>query len=222
MSSFFDERAAASYAEAPPRQVPGYAGLLRMTRLLLAERVPAAGRVLVLGAGGGLELREFADAQPGWSFDGVDPSAPMLALARNLLAAHAARIRLHEAYVDAAPAGPFDSATCLLTLHFIPREQRLPTLAELRRRLRPGAPLIVAHLSVPRTERALWLTRHAAFGAPDDISPAQLDRARETLDTRLAILDPAEDEELLRRAGFSGVSLFYAGFSLRGWVGYAA
>ena len=34
------------YAEGPPRQVPGLDGLHRMTDLLLAERVPEAGRVL--------------------------------------------------------------------------------------------------------------------------------------------------------------------------------
>lgn len=39
--------------------------------------------------------------------------------------------------------------------------------------------------------------------------------------TRLHILTPEEDKALLREAGFSGVSLFYAGFTFRGWVGWA-
>jgi len=38
---------------------------------------------------------------------------------------------------------------------------------------------------------------------------------------RLPILSPEQDEELLRAAGFGGVSLFYAGFAFRGWVAYA-
>ena len=54
----------------------------RMAMLLLTERAPADGRVLVLDAGGGLEIKAFAEAQPGWRFDGVDPSAAMLDLAR--------------------------------------------------------------------------------------------------------------------------------------------
>ena len=52
---FTDPAAVARYAEGPRRNVPGYDGLLRMSRILLAERVPAQGRVLVVGAGGGLE-----------------------------------------------------------------------------------------------------------------------------------------------------------------------
>ena len=62
MFPFADPHAAARYAEGPPRLVPGFADLHRMSTLLLTERTPAAGRVLVLGAGGGLELKAFAEA----------------------------------------------------------------------------------------------------------------------------------------------------------------
>jgi len=116
--SFSDPAAVANYAEGPPRFVPGFTDMQRMARVLLAERAPCDARVLVLGAGGGLELAAFADGQSGWTFDGVDPSAPMLALARQATVAHAARIRLHEGFIDAAPDGPFDAAACLLTMHF--------------------------------------------------------------------------------------------------------
>ena len=63
---FTDPAAVASYAQNPPRIVPGFADLQRMTTLLLAERAPDNARVLVLGAGGGLELKVFAEANPGW------------------------------------------------------------------------------------------------------------------------------------------------------------
>lgn len=41
------------------------------------------------------------------------------------------------------------------------------------------------------------------------------------VDAKLSILAPAQDEAILREAGFSQVSLFYAGFAFRGWVAYA-
>ncbi|HEY4199606.1 MAG TPA: class I SAM-dependent methyltransferase [Devosiaceae bacterium] len=224
MKPVFGASAAHSYVEGPPRQVPGFSSLHRMMALLLAERVPPDGRVLVLGAGGGLELKALAEAQPGWSFDGVDPSGAMLQLARQTVGPLAARIGFHEGYVDAAPAGPFDAATSLLTFHFIPENQRLETLLQLRQRLRAGAPLVLAHISFPQTEpeRALWIARHVAFGAPEGADPAQLESARQALATRLHILAPDQEEAMLRAAGFSDVSLFYAGLSFRGWVAYAA
>lgn len=209
-----------SYVDGPPRQVPGFAALHRMTSMLLAERVAPQGRVLVLGAGGGLELKALADDHPGWSFDGVDPSAEMLRVAAGIVAVHSPRIRLHEGYIGAAPAGPFDGATCLLTLHFVPREQRLETLRETRRRLAPGAPFVAAHLSFPQEEpeRSQWIARHVAFGGAD---PAHAESARQAIGARLSILSPEQDEALLRVAGFSDVGLFYAGLSFRGWVAYA-
>jgi tRNA (cmo5U34)-methyltransferase len=85
LSYFSDPEAVARYAEGPVRQVPGFLDLPRMAGLLLAERCESDARVLVLGAGGGLELKCFAQMQPGWTFDGVDPSPEMLKLAAQTL-----------------------------------------------------------------------------------------------------------------------------------------
>ena len=220
---FSTPEAVARYAEGPPRNVPGYHALLTMTRLLIGEHVSEDARVLVLGAGGGLELNAFAQAHPGWTFDGVDPSSEMLKLAGQTLGPLAPRARLHHGYIHDAPAGPFDAATCLLTLHFLTLEERRQTVAEVRRRLRPGAPFVVAHLSFPQGEgeRDLWLSRYAAFLVSSGTEAQKAANARTAVDAHLHILTPEQDEATLRDAGFSGVSLFYAGFTFRGWVAYA-
>jgi tRNA (cmo5U34)-methyltransferase len=223
MDAFSDPHAVARYAEGPPRLVPGFADLQRMAMLLLAERAPDDARVLVLGAGGGLEIKAFAEARSGWQFDGVDPSAEMLKLAQSTLGAFAARTRLYHGLIDSAPEGPFDAATCILTLHFVEREERRRTLDEIRRRLKPGAPFAVAHFSFPQGpgDSDLWLARYAAFAVASGVEPSQMANARAAISARLTILAPEEDEQQLRDAGFSEVSLFYAGFAFRGWVAYA-
>ena len=212
--------AARAYAEGPPRKVPGFAGLHRMTSQLLAERVPPTGRILVLGAGGGLELQALAADHPSWTFDGVDPSPDMLRTAQQVAADHLSRITLHEGAIEVAPQGPFDGAVCLLTFHFIPRDERRATLKAIRARLRPGAPFIIAHISFAQTEpeRTLWITRHLTFGGTD---PATVHSAGQAMATRLSVLSPEDDEAMLAEAGFTGVTLFYAGLSFRGWVCYA-
>lgn len=221
MDAFSDPQAVARYAENPPRMVPGYADLQRMAGLLLAERVPDDAQVLVLGAGGGLELKVFAEAQPEWSFVGVDPSAAMLDLARMTLGELAVRAQLHEGLIDSAPEGPFDGAACILTLHFIGRQERLRTLQEVRRRLKPGSPFVTAHFSIPQGEIDLWMSRYAAFAILSGIERSQAEAARDGIAERLPILSPEDDEQLLRDAGFANVSLFYVGFAFRGWVAYA-
>lgn len=74
-----------------------FAGLFTATRTTpasaLAEAIGCT-RILVVGAGGGLELKAFAEMQPSWRFDGVDSFAKMLDLARTTLG-------------KMAPRGPF-------------------------------------------------------------------------------------------------------------------
>ena len=222
MTGFDDPAAVARYAENPPRLVPGFSDLQRMTRLLLAEAAPADGRILVVGAGGGLELGAFAEAQPGWRFVGVDPSAEMLKLARLTLGPLAERVELTEGYIDSAPEGPFDGASCLLTLHFVPLAERLATLKEIRRRLKPGAAFVVAHHSLPDgPARGVWLDRFAAFATDNGVDLDKASGGARALGERLPILTPEVEIDLLRAAGFVDPQLFYAAFTFRGWVARA-
>ncbi|WP_164836889.1 class I SAM-dependent methyltransferase [Sinorhizobium meliloti] len=211
---------ASSYVEGTSRKVPGLAALHRMTSMLVAERAPVQARVLVLGAGGGMELKALADEHSDWSFCGIDPSADMLRVAEQTVGPHLPRVHLQQGYIGAAPEGPFDAAVCLLTLHFVGRAQRLDTLEQIRRRLVPGAPFVVAHISFPQSEpeRSTWIARHVAFGGT---ASGEAESARQAIATKLSVLSPEEDEAVLRKAGFSDVRLFYAAMTFRGWVGYA-
>lgn len=222
-SPYSDPAVVARYADGPPRLVPGFADLHRMTAILLAERAPEQARILVIGAGGGLELKSLAEMHLSWTFDGVDPATEMLDLARQTLGMLSARVQLHEGTVDVAPPGPFEGATCLLTMHFLPIEERRRTASEVRRRLRPGAPFVVAHFSFPQGEgeRTLWLSRYAAFASASGVEPEQARSAAAAIDARLPIITPEQDQAILREAGFTNVSQFYAGFTFRGWVAYA-
>lgn len=136
----------------------------------------------------------------------------MLDLARETMGADADRAELVEGYINAAPTGPFDAATCLLTLHFLEREERVRTLREMHRRMKSGAPLVEVHSSFPRDEpaRTRWLDRYAAYAVAFGADPVQTEQARAAVGASLALLTPEEDEACLRNAGFGSVELFYA------------
>lgn len=221
--SFSDPAAVSQYIDNLVRNVPGVHALHQMAQVLLAERVPAHGQVLVLGAGGGVEMRAFAEASPTWRLVGVDPSAEMLALARHTLGDLSLHGELIQGYIDDAPDGLFDGATCLLTLHFLSPDERLHTLRELKRRLKPGAPLVIAHHSVPDepTEKRVWLQRWAAFAMARGGTDDDLAARAEALASRLPTLSPEREVALLEEAGFIEPRLFYAALSFRGWVAYA-
>jgi len=44
---------------------------------------------------------------------------------------------------------------------------------------------------------------------------------REKMEKELTILSPAQDEAILREAGFGDIRLFFTGFTFRGWVARA-
>lgn len=217
-SAFTDASAVAAYATETPRKVPGLADLHRMTALLISEQAAGAARVLVVGAGGGLELVSLAAARVGWRFTGVDPSPAMLDLARQATRPFADRVQFVEGTVEQAPAGPYDGATCLLVLHFLERGERLRTLREIHRRLRPGARLVVAHHSPPAGHAARWMSRSVAFASAASADHASAAAAGQALTERLPLLTPDEEEDLLRASGFVDVELFYVAMSFRGWV----
>ncbi|WP_233247566.1 class I SAM-dependent methyltransferase [Caulobacter endophyticus] len=223
LAAFSDPAAVARYAEGPPRFVPGFHDLHRMCGVMLAERAPNNARVLVVGAGGGLELKALAEAHPGWTFVGVDPAAEMLRGAQRLLGPLNDRVELVEGYVEDVAERDFDAATCLLTLHFLGRDERLRTEREIRRRLKPGAPFVAAHGSFPQdpAQRDAWLDRYAAFAIASGFDPVQARGARDAVSASVNMLSPDEDEAILREAGFTDVTLFYAAFTWRGWAAYA-
>jgi tRNA (cmo5U34)-methyltransferase len=223
MSSFSDPKAISNYAENAIRRVPGLTDVHRMSALLLAESTPSNGRVLVVGAGGGMELKSFAQSHPGWQFVGIDPSAEMLGLANAALGPLVSSVQLQQGYIDAAPKGPFDSACSLLTLHFTTEAERYRTLCEVHARLKPGGVFVAMHYSIPQSqaERDLWLSRCAAFAISSGVDAEQAKTSVAAISTQLPILSPEQDEELMRKAGFSNISTFYVALAFRGWVAQA-
>lgn len=220
-SPFANPVAVATYAEDAPRKVPGLADIHRMATLLLSEHAGDAAHILVIGAGGGLELKAMAEARPEWTFTGVDPALAMLDLARQAVVPFADRVQLVQGTVDDASDGPFDGATCLLTLHFLNREARLHTLREIRRRLKPDARLVIAHHAPPADDPARWMALSAAFGDRAELDWPKAAAMGKMMAERLPLLAPAEEEALLREAGFVDIALFYAALSFRGWVASA-
>lgn len=220
-SPFSNPDAITSYIENAHRNVPGLTDLHRMMMLLLAEQAPNAAHMLIVGAGGGMETKALAKAHPNWRFTGVDPSLAMLNLARQTVTPFLDRVELLECTVDQAPLGLFDGATCLLTLHHIDRNERLQTLREIRRRLKPRARIVIAGHSAFGANPESWMTRSVAFGTRTDLNWAKAADTGRIMAARLPLLTPIEEAEQLREAGFEDIELFYAAFSFRGWVGSA-
>ncbi len=211
---FRDPTAVARYADGPRRFVPALADVHRMTGLLLAGRAGHNATVLVVGAGGGLELHAMAVACPSWRFIGVDPAVPMLAEAARVLGPHAEGVQFVDGYIGDAPEGPFDAATCLLTLHFLEPDARRRTVEAIRRRLKPRGAVCGrtagAHGGGTRTTRGrlhrrLAVLRGLLVGRVGRLrlrAPTPLGRAIQTLRTPTARVAQARCDTKRERASW--------------------
>src|SRR5689334_1257184 len=113
-----------NYDRGPRWFIPGYDASHAMAAVLLRDRIGEVGRILVIGAGGGIELSVFAGEASGWSFTGVDPSAEMLSRAKQKIdeAGATERVSLIRGTAEDAPREAFDAATAFLALHFVPHD----------------------------------------------------------------------------------------------------
>jgi len=164
-----------SYDLVVQQLIPGYASLARLSVALLSSSPLAFATdaaVLVAGCGTGSELLE-ADAQrPDWRLTAIDPSAEMLAVARQRLR-DPGRIDWQQGTVEQLGAeARFDGALSVLVLQSLPDDgTKLAFLSALARSLRPGGQLVLVDLMRPERSpltaqvAAAWRCFQRASGA---------------------------------------------------------
>ena len=203
------------------RSIPGVDGLYAATRAILAASIQDAGRLLVVGAGGGRELELFSDIGPELCFLAVDVSGDRLEQTKAFVTARGLgeRIEYVAGSVEAAPEAPLCvGATSLLVMHSIPDDgTKLRYLQAIRSRLVLGAPFVLADVS---------FSDQAEF---ERIVPAFLEHARHAgvathssdVDPRviptMPVINDRRTRELLAQAGFGDVTPFFRGFWYAGW-----
>lgn len=219
-SGFFNEEIAQAYDRRNAGLKPISDSLHFLIRLVLGD-APADARVLCVGVGTGAEILSLAEAFPGWSFVGVDPSAEMLSVGRHRLEAAGLldRCELVHGYVDNVAEAGFDIVISLLVAHFIRREGRSAFYAAIADRLKPGGRYVSAEISGDLdaetfpTMLADWEQVQTMMGA----TPESLARLGGMMRDVLGVLTPAETEVLWRDAGFPLPTPFFQAFMIRGW-----
>lgn len=141
------------YDQAIQVLIPGYGSLARLAVALLSVSPLACGAgadVLVAGCGTGAELIEARAQRPDWQLTALDPSAAMLAVARERLGSSAG-IEWQQARVeDLRLSNRFHGALAVLVLQSLPDDgAKLAFLTALARTLQPGGQLVLVDLMQP-------------------------------------------------------------------------
>lgn len=222
----FDATRAGEYARQSRIALAGYDACHELSACMLAaalgEGKPA--RVLVAGAGGTAgEIIASAKLEPHWSFVAVDPSEPMLELARANVAGAGVANRVETvlgvlADLDASPA--FDAAIMTGVLHHLPGDEaKNDILAQIAMRLKPGAPLVVAgnyraYASQPLL-MAAWANRWRMNGAGEEELQSKMNKI-------LQGAEPPLSENavftLLSNVGFEDPVRFFSSLFWGAWL----
>jgi tRNA (cmo5U34)-methyltransferase len=167
--SVFDEERARTYDAGARTYMAGYESLHDMARDGLAAILDPAGtaRVLLLGVGTGYEAEQLQLRFPNWHLVGVDPSEPMLEMARGRLTGVELRLGLLDDFDDLTE---LDGVLSIGVLHHLPdRHQQPGWVASIGGRLRRGGALLLGCQMGPYEEnparlnalKARW--RHLGF-----------------------------------------------------------
>lgn len=152
MTSFYDRHI-----------MPRLIGCACASKPIMKQRVKvvpkAAGKVLELGIGGGLNLR-FYDPAKVESVSGVDPSAELRAFAAGAERPEGLKVEIQKGTAEALPfdTASFDCVVCTFTLCSVqsPRD----ALAEAKRVLKPGGRFLYCeHGLAPDVGVARWQGR---------------------------------------------------------------
>lgn len=224
----FDQSRAGEYEAQSRIALAGYEACHDLAACILSAALGRGGarRVVVVGIGGtGAEVSAVSKLEPGWRFAGVDPSEPMLHLARERLTAQGliGRVDLHLGDLEDLPASePFDAAMMLGVLHHVPGDAaKIALLQEIAARLPSGAPLILAGNRFAYAERPLllkaWGERWRMHGASDADIDAKLGKI-------LQGADPPHSEQavfhLLGEAGFERPEGFFSSLFWGAWIAF--
>jgi tRNA (cmo5U34)-methyltransferase len=199
--------------------------MFKLTHCYLRAILPKQAKILVVGAGTGMEILEFAPCNPGWSFCGVDPSADMLALARKKICEKnlACKIELRKGYVnDLKEEEVFDAATCILVMHFLKDDgTKLNLLESISKRLKPGAPFVLIDgFGEPGSTnfqeiKVAWKNYPIISGVPSETVENIFN---EVIMKTVQFVPESRIMELLETAGFTRVSKYFSGFLYGGWM----
>lgn len=219
----FNNTLANEYEKGIRRTLPSYDAMLRLIQTFYHSTLPEKAKILIVGAGSGNEILQLAEGRPFWSFTGIDPSESMLKIAKERLKSLTNRMSFHQGTIldTQLSTENYDAASLVLVLHFIQDyEDKLSTLKEIAKHLKPGAPFVLV----------------SKYGEPGSIeTELQFDlwRSYWLQHTKLSVSDVAEMEKsirslsfmreedivtLLQKAGFIKPSRFFATTLFGGWV----
>jgi tRNA (cmo5U34)-methyltransferase len=220
----FGEDLSSIYDERIREIIPGYEAMHEVAQYLLQENTQDMATILVAGVGTGHETIAFAQSKPQWNIVGFDPSAEMLAAAREKIESLNIQNNIefiHGGVEDIREDILFDGAASILVMQFLPDNgAKQHYINQISRRLRKGARIIIIDLEGVRnsSDYTMMLSAWKSHQYATRKDEKQIVRDFEHVDENLQFVSEERIRELLAIAGFSNICKFYKSLLFGGYV----
>lgn len=216
----FDSETSVRYDGFVKKLIPDYVHLHELVVAQLGLALPDNARVLVVGAGTGTEVLALADFESSWTFTAVEPSAAMVEVARARIkdAGLADRVQFHVGTLDTLDdLQPYDAATAILVMHFMPVDVKAAVFKDIGARLRSGAPLVMVHpMGNPDSDEHA-LAMHAWHDHMEQTMGDRADEVYANVQDTLHFVSEGDQAEMLRAAGFAPATRFHSRMVFGAW-----
>lgn len=222
----FDSEVTAVFDNMLERSIPQYWAMRNLVAELGARSLFSRSTVVDVGCSRGDALASIIErTRPDQrlTYYGIEVSGPMREAAHDRFADDPRVSILHRDLVDDDPfqfIPPASLVLSVLTLCFIPLEERFALLERMRNLLSTNGTLILVEKIIagfPEYDRLLvdlYLDGKRAAGYTDE----QIERKKLALRGVLVPLTAAWNEDMLRRAGFDKVECFWRCANFAGWI----
>lgn len=215
--SHFDAARAAEYDRNAAKSIIGHEALYEVVMKVLAGH-GLAGRVLILGAGTGKETLILKRLFPQTELIAVDPSEPMLEVARQKLAGEGLQADVRCGYLeDFDDLRDLDAVVMIGVLHHLPGAvEQEALMKQLGERIRPGGLLVlgthVGPLNTPLRSGA-WKHQWRELGAEDEEIAQRLSKVLE-----LSAPTQADLDRWLEQFGFTDTERVFSSLFFEVWA----
>ena len=220
----FNEPVARVFDDMLERSVPFYKECQQMAVDLARHFAQKDSAVYDLGCSTGTLLRLLVKAIPKTNqikFVGLDNSEAMLKKARGKLKGHLKRCELIAADLE-SDFELTDASVVIMnyTLQFLAPKRRAAMLKKIYHGLRPGGGLILIEKVRGESDglNSLFVDQYHTYKQSQGYSKLEIAKKREALEKVLVPLKPGKNRDLLAKAGFRQVDVFFKWFNFAGFL----
>ena len=220
----FDGDYGESYEALARQVIPGYSTFFPMFAALIEPDLPPGGRVLVVGAGTGIELVTLKRVRHDLRVHGVDPSGQMLEIAQRRVAEAGVDegVTFQLGYAaDVATEPLFDAATLVNVLHFVPDDgSKAALLDDIAQRLKPGGMFVFfdLHGGAGSEEHERYLSAWRRYWTIRGMTGDEKRRFDARIREGIHFAPASRVVELARQAGLTEPRRFYQSLLYGGWT----